>query len=888
MRWPFRRRRPTQYLETRSSARPAGGAPRGRPARGDWARVAPMAPATVVAPLTVPARAFIAGLAATQPMTRPPRGKPASAQAPSGLFHLAGPVGRTGPAEPDAAESAHQVVPEGDAVVLTPLPRPRRLRVASPISDRPAPSATPAFEVHAEAGAHLTGPVREEETVVELSPPPASAVPAPPAIPVTAPPDRTRGAGGTASTGSTDSTDSTGSTGGTGGAVGARPPGRPTLGQSRRLGLGPGYHGPLPEAIRLEQGQRAPTEAQPTAEPVEAGEPASGGPRTLVSPDHHGVTGAGDETTGDALPSRRGEAPSTEPVPDEVRSELRAAYGVDVPMVHRGREVGAEARRLGARAFARGGEVYVPDEAGPLDTPEGRSIVAHELTHAAQQRRSGWSVPPEDSPAGQLLEERAQSAERHFRGDPGAPRPTSELADSRPGDDDGGVDEARALMHRLVSEGFAVSDGGGGVVFNRPAPAAPAPGDSPTGIQRQIAPAPSKPSGSTPPTPTHWNPFETLAHDVAQDFTGFAEDVMASSFGLSQDMRDDMTRSRNDAERQFAVHEFRTLRLEHRKTQFLAAHHQASVSREDERALEQEVEEEVAHRLQELESRVNRRLELLNRQHSQSPSGGTEPVHVLDPDQYQHVVRRLFGDPDGPPPPDDVRDPGGATHGGPGGHGETPGGHGTAAGAHDRAAGAHGTTPASPGADPGSKPGSSAVAASEGRRKAAGRTTGSTAAGRGTSTGHHDKTVAEGFRDIGRSILGDAVGFATSPWGIELTAEERRQILGPEGGAHTPAPHHSTTRHAAPAAAAVTAGTTEGATAGATEGATEHATHGTQPIGARGTGQASFGPSGHEQLDLEHLDLDELSAQLYERVRRQLRLELLVDRERSGLLTDFR
>jgi hypothetical protein len=36
------------------------------------------------------------------------------------------------------------------------------------------------------------------------------------------------------------------------------------------------------------------------------------------------------------------------------------------------------------------------------------------------------------------------------------------------------------------------------------------------------------------------------------------------------------------------------------------------------------------------------------------------------------------------------------------------------------------------------------------------------------------------------------------------------------------------------------------------------------------------------------VELDELAAKLYRRLRSQLRLELIVDRERAGLLTDFR
>jgi hypothetical protein len=35
-------------------------------------------------------------------------------------------------------------------------------------------------------------------------------------------------------------------------------------------------------------------------------------------------------------------------------------------------------------------------------------------------------------------------------------------------------------------------------------------------------------------------------------------------------------------------------------------------------------------------------------------------------------------------------------------------------------------------------------------------------------------------------------------------------------------------------------------------------------------------------------ELDDLARQLYERLRSRLRLELLVDRERAGLITDLR
>jgi hypothetical protein len=42
-------------------------------------------------------------------------------------------------------------------------------------------------------------------------------------------------------------------------------------------------------------------------------------------------------------------------------------------------------------------------------------------------------------------------------------------------------------------------------------------------------------------------------------------------------------------------------------------------------------------------------------------------------------------------------------------------------------------------------------------------------------------------------------------------------------------------------------------------------------------------------LDLDdQVELDELANRIYHRLRSRLRLELIVDRERAGLLTDFR
>ena len=41
-------------------------------------------------------------------------------------------------------------------------------------------------------------------------------------------------------------------------------------------------------------------------------------------------------------------------------------------------------------------------------------------------------------------------------------------------------------------------------------------------------------------------------------------------------------------------------------------------------------------------------------------------------------------------------------------------------------------------------------------------------------------------------------------------------------------------------------------------------------------------------IETNRLDLEELAVRLYPNIRSRLRQELLIDRERAGLLTDFR
>ena len=63
------------------------------------------------------------------------------------------------------------------------------------------------------------------------------------------------------------------------------------------------------------------------------------------------------------ISSSADESDFAEPVPDDVRTTMRDAYGVDVGdrVVHRGPSVSDEARNIGALAFTRGGDVLLGD-----------------------------------------------------------------------------------------------------------------------------------------------------------------------------------------------------------------------------------------------------------------------------------------------------------------------------------------------------------------------------------------------------------------------------------------------------------------------------------------------------------------------------------------------
>ncbi|MGH9118443.1 MAG: DUF4157 domain-containing protein, partial [Acidimicrobiales bacterium] len=199
-------------------------------------------------------------------------------------------------------------------------------------------------------------------------------------------------------------------------------------------------------------------QAAATAEPVlPRYRPAPGAPARRLPPQPEAID-----------VSRPVLRPTVDRVPDDMASSLRATHSVDVSdvPVRRHPEVSDEARSLGAVAFARQRQVFLPAEAGPLDRPETRGLLAHELTHVAQQQIIGG--PPSDgSEEAGLLEAEAQEAERFYRGDAGAPAPlpaTQTLTHPRRVAVNTDA-YAEQIANELVSRGIARRDGAGSLIF---------------------------------------------------------------------------------------------------------------------------------------------------------------------------------------------------------------------------------------------------------------------------------------------------------------------------------------------------------------------------------------------------------------------------------------
>ena len=167
------------------------------------------------------------------------------------------------------------------------------------------------------------------------------------------------------------------------------------------------------ELVAEQQAAQEPPEVEPE-EPTEE-LPDEPGPRPGGRPSLRFRAAPGAplrRLSADQIPTLR------QTVPEDVRQAVQRATGVDpeATTVYRGPEASAEATRIGAAAFVRDGEIFLPAEHGPLDAPATRAVLAHELTHVVQHRVYGDRLPRADSPSGRRLESEARSVQRWVAG----------------------------------------------------------------------------------------------------------------------------------------------------------------------------------------------------------------------------------------------------------------------------------------------------------------------------------------------------------------------------------------------------------------------------------------------------------------------------------------
>ena len=123
-------------------------------------------------------------------------------------------------------------------------------------------------------------------------------------------------------------------------------------------------------------------------------------------------------------PSVESAAPTAIPVPPEVRRAVTEAAGSapDTALVHMGEHAHTQADALNAEAFTRDGEIFLASDA-KLDTPRGRALLAHELTHVVQQQGQSIPMPDEGTDEGMQHEQAAVSVEHALAAPPQASDP---------------------------------------------------------------------------------------------------------------------------------------------------------------------------------------------------------------------------------------------------------------------------------------------------------------------------------------------------------------------------------------------------------------------------------------------------------------------------------
>ena len=82
--------------------------------------------------------------------------------------------------------------------------------------------------------------------------------------------------------------------------------------------------------------------------------------------------------------------------------------------VHDDPGAAADARRFGARAFTQGQDVYFGEGKYDPQSAEGKRLIAHELTHVAQQAGAAHTAAPSVSAPGSAVEREADRVSHAF------------------------------------------------------------------------------------------------------------------------------------------------------------------------------------------------------------------------------------------------------------------------------------------------------------------------------------------------------------------------------------------------------------------------------------------------------------------------------------------
>jgi len=116
-----------------------------------------------------------------------------------------------------------------------------------------------------------------------------------------------------------------------------------------------------------------------------------------------------------AIARSRGGGQALDPATREQVAPAVGDHLADV-RIHTGPEADALTRSVSARAYTTGSDVYFAEGEYSPKSSEGESLLAHELTHVAQQRGAATSGPLVVSQPGDALEAEADSVSSELRG----------------------------------------------------------------------------------------------------------------------------------------------------------------------------------------------------------------------------------------------------------------------------------------------------------------------------------------------------------------------------------------------------------------------------------------------------------------------------------------